>query len=330
MKRPAPLLARAAASALAAVAVLVAALAIAFAADHRSVLLRVAALSLEVPELGEPTEEGIEAFWFDDYFSVFRIDPDTYAIGETRYHQANFNYLILGTSRAILFDSGPGLRDIVPVVRSLTSLPVTTVCSHLHYDHVGHFGALDRTAMIDLPELRARAVDGALVLEDAEHLGYVEAMANPTLRIDEWWAPDSQIDLGGRRLRVHHTPGHTSESMVLEDPERGQFFGGDTFYPGELFVFLPNSSLGDYERSTRAIVERMDEASTIYGGHRLYDSGLPTLGREDLLDLQRAFVQVHAGESDGSEEEQAFYPLRFQVNDQLALLLDFGWGRRWE
>ncbi len=303
---------------------------LAFALDHRTFLLRIAALTLEVPELGEPTEEGIEAFWFDDYFTVFRIDHDTYAIGETRYHQANFNYLVLGTSRAVLFDSGPGVRDIVPVVRSLTTLPVTTACSHLHYDHVGQYGAFESAAMVDLPFLRERAANGQLVLEDGEHLGYIEEMPARTLVIDEWWAPGSEIDLGGRRIVVHHTPGHTTESIVLEDPDRGQFFGGDTFYPGELFVFLPNSSLGDYERSTKAILARMDEESTIYGAHRLDPVGLPVLKRPDLLDLEEAFVEVRAGESDGNEEETDFYPLRFEVNDRLSMLMDFAWGRRWE
>ncbi len=302
----------------------------AFAFDHRSFLLRVAALSLETPHLGATTEEGIEAFWFDDYFTVFRIDHDTYAIGETRYYQSNFNYLILGTSRAVLFDSGPGVRDIGPVVRSLTSLPVTTACSHLHYDHVGHYGAFDSTAMVDLPELRERARDGKLALEDGEHLGYVESFPPPTVSIDEWWRPGSEVDLGGRRIVIHHTPGHTSESIVLEDPERGQFFGGDTFYPGELFVFLPNSSLGDYERSTEAILARMSEDAVIFGAHRLDPVGLPELKRQDLLDLQDAFIRVRAGEDDGNEEEQEFYPTRFGVNERLSLLMDFAWGRRWD
>lgn len=305
-------------------------IALAFAVDHRSFLLRVAALTLEVPELGEPSEEGIEAFWFDDYFTVFRIDHETYAIGETRYHQANFNYLILGTSRAILFDSGPGLRDIVPVVRSLTSLPVTTACSHLHYDHIGHFGAFERTAMIDLPALRARAVDGELELQAREHLGFVEAFPLRSLEIDEWWEPGAAIDLGGRRVVVHHTPGHTHESMMLEDPERGQFFGGDTFYPGELFAFLPNSNLGDYVESTNTIAARMDDDSVLYGAHRLDPVGLPTLAKQDLIDLQQAFGEIRLGESDGNEEENDFYPLRFEVNDRLSILMDFAWGRRWE
>lgn len=299
---------------------------VSFIADHRFVLLKLASLAMETPALGPITDEGVEAIWYDDYYAVFRIDPDTYAIGETRYHQANFNYLVIGTSRAVLFDSGPGVRDIVPVIRSLTSLPVTSVASHLHYDHVGQYNAFDQSAMIDIPELRRRAPDGVLALKPREHLGFFEGIETGKLEIDEWWKPNQEIDLGGRRLIVHHTPGHTRDSIVLEDPERHQFFTGDTYYPGELYLFLPNSSIGDFARTTDSLLERVSDTAILYGAHRLDPFGLPVLNRNDLLAVQDALLQVRKS----SEFIDGRFPKRYEISDYLALLMDFSWGRQWD
>ena len=75
--------------------------------------------------------------WFDDWFAIEEAAPGVIAIGEPRFHQINWNYLILGTKRAVLFDTGPGVRDISKVVRALTTLPVTAMPSHMHFDHTG-------------------------------------------------------------------------------------------------------------------------------------------------------------------------------------------------
>ena len=67
--------------------------------------------------------EGPSVVWFDDYY-VQSIDERTFAIGETRYFQQNFNYLIVGEERAILAKFDECAAAFVP--------------SHLHYDHVGN------------------------------------------------------------------------------------------------------------------------------------------------------------------------------------------------
>jgi hydroxyacylglutathione hydrolase len=138
-----------------------------------------------------------QADWVDDYFVVEPFDSTTFAIGEPRYYQGNYSYLIVGTARAVLFDAGTGTRDITPVVRSLTALPVTVIPSHLHYDHVGALGRFDSTALIDDPSLRdANSNDSQLTLGRYEFLGLYDHLEPPTFRVDEWWAPGSTVDLG--------------------------------------------------------------------------------------------------------------------------------------
>jgi hypothetical protein len=66
----------------------------------------------------------------DDYFAVEDLGNRTFAIGEPRYYQQNYSYLIVGETRAVLFDSGSGARDIGSVVGRLTKVPVTVNARH--------------------------------------------------------------------------------------------------------------------------------------------------------------------------------------------------------
>lgn len=96
------------------------------------------------PLIGPPmTATPVVGRWVDDYFVVETIDENVFGIGEPRYYQGNYSYLIIGERRAVLFDAGSGNRDIVRIVRALTSLPVTVVPSHLHFDHVGALGPVN-------------------------------------------------------------------------------------------------------------------------------------------------------------------------------------------
>ena len=56
-----------------------------------------------------------------EWFHIVRLDARTYELSEPKYWQQNVSYLLLGTRRALLFDTGPGLYSIRSRYRS--SLP---------------------------------------------------------------------------------------------------------------------------------------------------------------------------------------------------------------
>ncbi len=296
----------------------------AVAERHR---LLVYLISLEgPPALLEASEEGPEVRWVDDYFTVQALDEQTYAIGEPRYAQQVFSYLLLGTERALLFDAGPGLRDLRAVAKSLTDLPLTFLPSHFHYDHVGNEIPFEHVAMVDLPHLRERAKDDWLELTWQEHLGAAEGFATPTMKVAEWWAPGSLISLGGRRLQLIHTPGHTEESVSLVDVDRGFIFSGDFIYPGPLFAFLSNSSLGDYVFGADELLRLGLEEPVVFGAHRTEPPGAPRLGMDDVRDLRETLLAVREGTAKGS----GIYPVEVPVNPKMTLLLEPSWLQRWE
>ena len=57
------------------------------------------------------------------------------------------SWLVCGSRRAALIDTGCGMAPIRPVVESLTGLPVTVVNTHNHFDHVGGNAEFDAIAV---------------------------------------------------------------------------------------------------------------------------------------------------------------------------------------
>jgi len=272
-------------------------------------------------------EQPVRGAWFDDYFIVETLDAATFAIGEPRYYQLNYSYLIVGAQRAVLFDAGTGNRDIVPVVRSLTKLPVTVIPSHLHFDHVGALGRFEHTALVDLPSLRARADEGTLALERYEFLGFADGLPAKRFAVDEWWFPGTDIDLGGRRLKVLHTPGHTPTSTSLYDAERHWLFAGDLIYPGKLYAFLPGASRRAYLETTRRLLALLDPATTIYTAHVADDPviiGAPVVGMADLRALEATLVAIDRG----TAVSAGSYPRIFPVRGPITFATGFGWNNR--
>jgi hydroxyacylglutathione hydrolase len=281
----------------------------------------------QTPTLQPRPAGPVSGRWFDDYFLVEPIDGSTYAIGEPRYYQGNYSYLILGRERAVLFDAGSGLRDIAPVVRSLTSLPVTVIPSHLHFDHVGAIGRFDRTALIDLPALRARTKSGVLTLGRYEFLGFADRLSTPSFRVDDWLVADSVLDLGGRVLFVWSTPGHTPSSVSLYDQERRQLFAGDYIYPGILYAFTPGASLAAYRTTAALLLSRIDPETRIYAAHMAEP---PTPVRAPVLTLEdlHALAATLDAREQGTQRPEGFFPRRYAVRGELTLATGFGWNNR--
>ncbi len=261
----------------------------------------------------------------DGYYVVVALDGQTFAIAEPRYWARNFNYLIMGTERAIMFDAGAGHEDIRPVVDALTDLPITFLPSHFHYDHVGREGAFDHVAVVDLPHVRKQANGNALELTWEQHLGSAEGLEIPTLMVDEWIAPGETIDLGGRTLSLLYTPGHTDNSVSLYDAERKVMFSGD-FVTGNLAgAIAPTASLGDYLQSAKKVLRSTDAATIIRGAHGSESGGIPTNDHSDVRDLRDTLIAIRDRKLEGT----GTFPITYVINDKMILVAEPRWLQDW-
>lgn len=261
----------------------------------------------------------------DDYFAVQYLGAGTYAIGEPRYYQQNYAYLILGRDRALLFDTGSGTRDISGVVDFITHLPVTVMVSHLHFDHLGGVAPFHSIAMIDLPQTRADVAGGIFTPGRYEYLGLIDRRGPPSFRVTEWLKPGATIDLGGRKLTILSTPGHTPTSVALFDPAKNWLFIGDFLYPTTLYAFLPGASISAYQATAERLLRTLPADTILWTAHCCRaQEGIqaPWLDMTNLRDLDRALTGIRARKA----QPTGFYPWRYPVDSQMTLAAGFPWN----
>ena len=166
---------------------------------------------------------------------VSEIAKDTFAINE--YGLAAM-YLIVGSEKALLLDTGCGVCDLKGLVTDLTDKPVMCALTHGHLDHAGGIGAFDEIWLHEADFEMASHVD-------AEHLkGYCDNLGKMGSYDAYEFTPDSIkpveklpvmhalkngdiIDLGGRELLVIHVPGHTPGGLCFLDRANRILFSGD-------------------------------------------------------------------------------------------------------
>jgi hydroxyacylglutathione hydrolase len=158
-------------------------------------------------------------------------------------------------------------------------------------------------------------------------MGFVDHLAAPSVQVGEWLKPGAQINLGGRTLKVLSTPGHTSSSVALFDPQGKRLFIGDYIYPTTLYAFLPGASLTDYQATARMLVDTLPANTILWTAHCCRNGegiSAPWLSMQDLRDLEKSLTAVRAGEA----KSQGFYPRVFRVNKQMTLATGFVWNNR--
>ena len=170
--------------------------------------------------------------------------------------EAPFMYLLIGTKRALLIDTGdiadPKLMPLESLVMSLlpgesaAKLPLLVVHSHGHLDHRAGDPQFEGVNGIEL------------VRSDLEHVRAFFGFA-------DWPNGSAQIDLGDRIVDVLPAPGHHPAQLLYYDRDTGLVFSGDFLLPGRLLV----DDWSAYEVSARRVAEFVKDrpVSFVLGGH---------------------------------------------------------------
>jgi glyoxylase-like metal-dependent hydrolase (beta-lactamase superfamily II) len=234
------------------------------------------------------------------WFEVYEAAPSVFAIYEPHQAEETIGYLIVGDKSAVLFDTGMGIGDIRKVTAELTKLPIVVLNSHTHNDHVGGNWQFETVYGMDTDFTRANARGSREDAQSEVAAGQIcgelpkdfdrKSYATRPWKIRAYKHDGDRIDLGGRTLEIIATPGHTPDAISLLDRDRGLLFTGDTYYPGTIWIYRPETDLEAYDASIRRLAALTPGIKTVLGAHNI-----PVAPPSVLPRLVTAFNAVRAG-----------------------------------
>jgi len=162
-------------------------------------------------------------------------------------------YIIEGSEKAMLIDTGTKCEKLDEVVRNITKKPLYVVLTHLHGDHAGNIETF--------ADIYYHSADTLLLSRLKPYKGNTHFVKDGDI-----------FDLGDKKIEVKHMPAHTPGSIVLIDRVNGNCFSGDAFGSGQVWLQLwPFSSMETYIQSCKKMEQLMNEGiSKIYCGHYPY------------------------------------------------------------
>lgn len=176
-------------------------------------------------------------------YEVVQIREDTWRIED---RGVRF-FLLTGTEKALMVDSGMTLSNALEIAKTLTDLPIELLNTHADGDHLAGNGSFEWFYM--------HPAESANYYRDGRTGSF-----RPVYHGDV-------LDLGDRPLEIVALPGHTPGSITLLDRKYRALVGGDPIQDGNIFIFGPYREMHAYIISLKMLENRREEFDEIYPSH---------------------------------------------------------------
>ncbi len=217
-----------------------------------------------------------------DWFEIQEIKSYLYVIRERldnidpRYLTKYTNlFLLLGSKKALLIDTGAGLYPIRKIIDDLIgNRELIVINTHGHFDHIGGNEEFEEIYIHENEAAVIKKPFNAFLLKSSplKIVDRYEAKKfkfNPPKKVIAI-KEGKEFDLGDMIVNVILTPGHSNGSISLYT-DRGELFTADTVHYGT--IFLPGKKkIQVFQESIQKLLDLVNENPTmeIYPGHEQY------------------------------------------------------------
>ncbi len=175
---------------------------------------------------------------------IIQVNEKTWIIQEGDIRM----FILAGDEKALLIDTGLSVENVRGIAEDLTGLPLFLLNTHADRDHTGCNEQFDCFFMhpAEAPNYERSGKKGTIV---------------PVEEGDE-------IDLGNRKLRIIHIPGHTPGSIGVLDVNGRVLISGDPVQQnGAIFMFGEQRSMEDYVRGLEHLESFTGEFDELWPSH---------------------------------------------------------------
>ena len=157
-------------------------------------------------------------------------------------------FLLVGTEKALLIDSGMETKNAKELAESVTDLPIELINTHADGDHVASNEEFTSFYMHPL---------------EAHNYFDLHGGKGTLVPVEE----GTILDLGDRKVEIIALPGHTSGSIGILDLNTRMLFIGDTVQDSNIYMFGEERKLEPYMESLRHLMTYQDRFDGLYPSH---------------------------------------------------------------
>ena len=175
----------------------------------------------------------------------------------------NFSYIVVDedTSESIIIDPSWNLMELELIIKENNLKIKYIVNTHYHDDHTRGNEEMVTSTKAPIIQHESSTLKNDITVKDGDF-----------------------IEFGNSKLKVLHTPGHSTDSIWLVGD--GKLFSGDTLFVGNCGrIDLPGGSASELYHSLFDVLYSLDDNLVLYPGHNYGPTETSTIGKEKMTNM---------------------------------------------